>query len=193
MRKFIPLLALISLVLYYYLGQCNPQYMVAFGVGLSVVSSTVTIIICLRALVSTRKLPDFLRTPLADRKMSYSFNNLGEMFSKDQSQIGKLEGKVKDISSNFDARLNSLEFSRNSLENHVALLFDQIRFHESVTLKKILAADSMPIIFGAVFAMLGTVVAGYPALAQKCVQTVNSAIIHLFWCDACAGIRCITV
>ncbi len=154
------------------LGFAENNYMLSFGLFLAVLSGLVTI-----ALAATAKIQAvraiFVPTPAVVENKSFSFSNttaIQNYPSEEHRELASLRQDLRTLQDKHD----SAAFELATLKTHMRLCFDNIRYHEEITLPYALAGQVGTMIVATMLTLVGTSLCAFPDCAYMLAKAVNS-------------------
>ncbi|MFL1553523.1 hypothetical protein ACI77J_12565 [Pseudomonas sp. O64] len=154
------------------LGLAENNYMLGFGLFLAVLSGLVTI-----ALAATAKIQAvraiFVPTPAVVENKSFSFSNTTAIQNYPSDEHRELASLRQDLRALQDKH-DSAAFELATLKTHMRLCFDNIRYHEEITLPYALAGQVGTLIVATMLTLVGTALCAFPDCAYMLAKAVNA-------------------
>lgn len=158
------------------LGLSENNHMLIFGLLLAVISGLVTI-----ALAATAKLQalraTFEPTPSVAQNKSYSFSNTTAIHHYPTEELRELASLRQDLRALQDLHDKAV-FEIAALKTHMRLCFDNIRYHEQITLPHALAGQAGAIIVATLMTLVGTALCALPDIAYALAKAVNVLLVN---------------
>ncbi len=157
------------------LGLAEKNYMMGFGLCLALLSGFATIALAVTAKIQAMR-AIFLPTPtVVERKSSY-FSNITAMQNyrtEEHRELASLRQDLRALSDKHD----SAEFQITLLKTHMRLCFDNIRYHEEITLPYALAGQVGTVIIATMLTLVGTALCAFPDCAYMLAKAVNVVLV----------------
>jgi hypothetical protein len=169
---WIALIVVLVAVIFTALGLAEKNYMLGFGLFLAVLSGLVTI-----ALAATAKIQAiraiFVPTPPVVENKSFSFSNttaIQNYRSEEHRELASLRQDLRALQDKHDRAA----FELTALKTHMRLCFDNIRYHEEITLPYALAGQVGALIIATMLTLVGTALCAFPDSAYMLAKAVNA-------------------
>jgi len=155
--------------------------MLGFGLFLTLAAGVVTIGLAISSKVAAMRMK-FEATEEPEQKQSHWFTHTHRLMGVDlqKSETFRL---LQDLSASVDElerKVSSLEFDRRVLKTHLRICFDNIRYHEEVTLPQALAASWGGTVLSTVVGLTGAVIAAFPQAAFRYAHSANAWLLSYF-------------
>lgn len=157
------------------LGLAEKNHMLGFGLFLAVLSGLVTV-----ALAATAKIQAvraiFVPTPAVVENKSFSFSNttaIQNYRSEEHRELASLRQDLRTLQDKHD----SAAFELTALKTHMRLCFDNIRYHEEITLPYALAGQVGTVIVATMLTLVGTALCAFPDCAYMLAKAVNALLV----------------
>jgi len=157
------------------LGASTENPMLGFGLVLTMAAGMVTIGLAVSGRVTAMR-TQFEPTEEPEQKESHTFTHLHRMMGVD-SQSSETLRLVRDLAASVEAleqKVLSLEFDRRMIKTNLRICFDNIRYHEEITLPQALAASWGGTVLSTVVGLTGAVIAAFP---QSAFEYARSAYV----------------
>ena len=174
MKTVLGMALIVTLVaaIYTALGLAENNYMLGFGLFLAVLSGLVTI-----ALAATAKIQAvraiFVPTPAIVENKSFSFSNTTAIQNYPSEEHRELASLRQDLRALQDKH-ESAAFELATLKAHMRICFDNIRYHEEITLPYALAGQIGTMIVATMLTLVGTALCAFPDCAYMLAKAVNA-------------------
>lgn len=155
------------------LGLAEAINMLVFGLLLAVFSALVIIGLAATAKIQAMR-ATFVPTPAIAENKSSSFTNTTALQHYATPEHRELASLRQDLRALQDEHA-STAFHLASLKTHMRLCFDNIRYHEEITLPRALAGQAGAIIIAALLTV-GTAFCALPDSAYLLAKTVNACL-----------------
>ncbi|WP_447800909.1 hypothetical protein [Pseudomonas kilonensis] len=154
------------------LGLTETNYMLVFGLLLAVFSGLVTIALAamskIQALSTT-----FEPTPVIAENKSYTFINTTALQNYSSAEHREMASLRQDLHA-LQGQHASTALQLAVLKNHMRLSFDNIRYHEEITLPRALSGQAGAIIIATLLTLVGTALCALPDPAYLLAKAVNT-------------------
>ncbi len=151
--------------------------MLSFGLLLAVFSGLVTIALAATAKIQALRAA-FEPTPAVAENKSYTFTNTTALHNYPSTEHRELTSLRQDIRALQDQQA-SAAFELATLKNHMRMCFDNIRYHEEITLPRAFAGQAGAIVIATLLTLVGTALCALPDPAYQMAKAVNA------WLAAC--------
>lgn len=172
------LIVVLVAAIYAGLGLAEKNYMLGFGLFLAVLSGLVTI-----ALAATAKIQAvraiFVPTPAVVENKSFSFSNTTAIQNYRSEEHRELASLRQDLKALQDKH-GSAAFELAMLKTHMRLCFDNIRYHEEITLPYALAGQVGAVIVATMLTLVGTALCAFPDSAYILAKAINE-LLFMAW------------
>lgn len=168
------LLVVLVAAIFIMLGLAEKNHMLGFGLFLALISGLVTIVLAATAKIQAVR-AIFVPTPTVVEKRSSSFSNTMAIENYPSEEHGELASLRQDLRALQD-RHNSVAFELAALKTHMRLCFDNIRYHEEITLPYALAGQVGTMIIATMLTLVGTALCAFPDCAYMLAKTVNALL-----------------
>ncbi|CRM50608.1 hypothetical protein [Pseudomonas sp. 58 R 12] len=156
------------------LGFTEKNYMLGFGLFLAVLSGLVTIALAAMAKIQALRVI-FVPTPAVVENKSFSFSNTTAIQNYRSEEHRELASLRQDLKALQDKH-NSAAFELTALKTHMRLCFDNIRYHEEITLPYALAGQAGAMIVATTLTLFGTALCAFPDCAYMLAKAFNALI-----------------
>lgn len=156
------------------LGLAEANHMLVFGLLLAVFSALVIIGLAATAKIQAMR-ATFVPTPAIAENKSSTFTNTTALQHYASPEHRELASLRQDLRALQDEHA-STAFQLASLKTHMRLCFDNIRYHEEITLPRALAGQAGAIIIAALLTLVGTALCALPDSAYLLAKTVNACL-----------------
>ena len=157
------------------LGLAEKNHMLGFGLFLAVLSGLVTV-----ALAATAKIQAvraiFVPTPAVVENKSFSFSNTTAIQNYRSEEHRELASLRQDLRALQD-RHDSAAFEITALKTHMRLCFDNIRYHEEITLPYALAGQVGTVIVATMLTLVGTALCAFPDCSYLLAKAINALLV----------------
>jgi multisubunit Na+/H+ antiporter MnhF subunit len=157
------------------LGLAEKNHMLGFGLFLAVLSGLVTV-----ALAATAKIQAvraiFVPTPAVVENKSFSFSNTTAIQNyrcEEHRELASLRQDLRALQDKHD----SAAFELTALKTHMRLCFDNIRYHEEITLPYALAGQVGTVIVATMLTLIGTALCAFPDCAYMLAKAVTALLV----------------
>ncbi|KJH82853.1 hypothetical protein [Stutzerimonas stutzeri] len=169
--------ALVIAAAFIALGSANENPMLGFGLSLTLTAGLVTIGLTTMSKLAAMRV-QFEPTAAPENKQSSHFTHIHRMQGVDiqKSETFRL---LQDVSASVDEikeKVSSLEFSNQVMKTHLRICFDNIRYHEAVTLPQALASSWGGTVISTVVGLVGAVIAAFPQAAFQYARSANALL-----------------
>lgn len=157
------------------LGAATENPMLGFGLVLTLAAGMVTIGLAVSGRFAAMR-ARFEPTEELEQKESHTFTHLHRLMGVDNQSSETLR-LVRDLAASVEAleqKVSSLEFDRRVVKTHLRICFDNIRYHEEITLPQALAASWGGTVLSTVVGLTGAVIAAFP---QSAFEYARSAYV----------------
>lgn len=163
------------------LGGADENPMLGFGLSLTLAAGLVTIGLAIRSKLAAMRV-QFEPTEVVEQKQSYGFTHTDRLMGVKLHEPETLR-LLRDLSASVDEhkqKISNLEFDRDVMKSHLRICFDNIRYHEEITLPQALAASWGGTVMSAIGAMIGAVIAAFPVEAFQLAKAMNAILLSFF-------------
>ncbi|RVD76873.1 hypothetical protein [Pseudomonas koreensis] len=180
MAYFAALTPILILAMSIGLGFSKENWFIEFGLAIVVISAGTSIYLAYRGAKSAAAakkvaFEEFL--PKLDERKSSSFSMTGDIMGEDvNNPIGHLKIQIKDIKNEV---INNAKNFNDALRFNAAridICLAQIRYHEQVTLPKILGQGSGAIVLAGILTIIGSVYLAVPVGVYQAFSNVAGAL-----------------
>ncbi|MCQ4314474.1 hypothetical protein EA797_04475 [Stutzerimonas zhaodongensis] len=169
--------AVVIAAIFIALGGAEENPMLGFGLSLTLIAGLVTMgLSTMSKMVAMRV--QFEPTEAPENKQSSRFTHTHQLQGLD-NQKSETFRLLQDVSASVDEleqKVSSMEFDQRALKNHVRICFDNIRYHEIVTLPQALASSWGGTVMSTVVGLVGAVIAAFPQAAFQYAQSANALL-----------------
>ncbi|WP_271043208.1 hypothetical protein [Pseudomonas sp. VB3] len=158
------------------LGLSENNHMLVFGLLLAVISGLVTIALAATAKIQALR-ATFEPAPLVAQNKSHSFSNTTAMHHYPSEELRELASLRQDLRTLQDLHGNAV-FEIAALKTHMRLCFDNIRYHEQITLPHALAGQAGAFIVATLMTLVGTALCALPDIAYALAKAVNLLLVN---------------
>jgi|GEM_PF-1535123 len=163
------------------LGGADESPMLGFGLSLTLAAGLVTIGLAIRSKLAAMRV-QFEPTEVVEQKQSNVFTHTHRLMGVDlrESETSRL---LRDLSASIDElnqKVSSLEFDRQLMKTHLRICFDNIRYHEEITVPQALAASWSGTVMSVLVGLIGAVIAAFPAEAFRLAKASNGFFLSFF-------------
>lgn len=151
--------------------------MLVFGLLLAVFFGLFTIALAAMSKIQALN-ATFEPTPAIAASKLHSVTNTTALQSYPSGEHRELASLRQDLRASQDQQSN-VAFELGTLKTHMRLCFDNIRYHEEITLPCVLAGQAGAIIIATLLTLVGTTLCALPDPAYQMAQTVSA------WFAAC--------
>ncbi|MGE7990309.1 hypothetical protein ACQKPE_04510 [Pseudomonas sp. NPDC089554] len=177
MKTVLGMVLIVALVaaIFMALGLAEKNYMLGFGLLLAVLSGLVTIVLAVTAKIRALR-TIFLPTPAPVENKSFSFSNTTAMQnfrSDDSRELASLRQDLRALQQKHESTASEV----NVLKTHMRLCFDNIRYHEEITLPYALAGQVGIVIVATMLTLVGTALCAYPDSAYMLAKAIDALFV----------------
>lgn len=168
------LIVVLAAAIFTALGLAEKNYMLGFGLFLAVLSGLVTIALAANAKIQAVR-AIFVPTPAVVENKSSSFTNITEIQkhpSKEHRELASLRQDLRALQDKHE----SAAFELSVLKTHMRLCFDNIRYHEEITLPYALAGQVGTVIVATMLTLVGTALCAFPDFAYMLAKAINGLL-----------------
>jgi len=168
MKQFLITIITVALiaVAFVALGSSSESPMLGFGLALTLAAGMVTIGLAVSGRVASMRV-QFEPTEEPEQRESFTFSHCHRLMGVDSQQSETLR-LLHDLAATVDVleqKVSSLEFDRRVAKTHLRICFDNIRYHEEITLPQALAASWGGTVLSTIVGLTGAVIAAFPQSA----------------------------
>ena len=164
-------------VIFVLLGMFETNWMTVFGLILAGGSGLLTIGIVLLAKMQALKATFKPTDPVLENK-SYTFRNTTNLYnyaSEAHRELASLQQEIRNLQEDY----NRAAFDISLLKTHMRICFDNIRYHQEITLPKALAGQAGVIVGSTLLTLAGTALTAMPGQAHTTAALLNGLTIML--------------
>ncbi len=165
-------------VLFIALGSSDENPMLGFGLFLTLAAGLVTIALAINSKLAAMRV-HFKPTEEPEHKKSQRFTPTPRVMGVDNQET-VTSRMLQDLSASVDElelKVSSLEFDRQVLKTHLRICFDNIRYHDEITLPQALASSWGGTVLSTLVGLTGAIIAAFPQSAFRYAVAVNTWLV----------------